>query len=253
MNGETHNPMRCPEFEAVLADAIDGAVTEPVMDSLQAHAGACATCGPMFAAAQAGLHWLKALEEVEPPRNLVRNILIATSGAGEVEEQITVLRPWREKMFGWLAPVVAPVFATVRQPRVALTFAMAFFSISLLLTAAGVDIGELRRLDLRPGAVQNDLIRGYHQTTAYVMRFYDNVRFFQKFEAQVRELKNAAQSEPEQPSDKSRERKRNQDDTSGSPDRRYENYSREESTRVQAWRNAHPLKEHTLMLNRRIS
>jgi hypothetical protein len=186
----------------------------------------------MFTAAQAGLRWLKSLEEVEPPRNLMRNILIATSGAHEAEERIAILRPWREKAGGWLAPVVASVYATIRQPRVALTFAMAFFSISLLLSAVGVDFRDLRRLDLRPSAIQNDLFRGYHQTTARVMRFYDNVRFFQKFEAQVRELKNAAQSEQEQP-DKSRDRQR-KDDTSGSPDRRYENYSREESSRVLA-------------------
>lgn len=253
MNGETHNPMRCAEFEAVLADAIDAAVTPPVMGSLRAHAAACATCGPMFTAAQAGLRWLKSLEEVEPPRNLVRNILIATSGVDEAEEAIAALRPWREKVRGWLAPVMAPVYATMRQPRVALTFAMAFFSISLMLTAAGVDFRDLRRLDLRPSAIQNNVVRGYHQTTARVVRFYDNVRFFQKFEAQVRELKNAAQSEQEQPRDKTRERNRNQDDTSGSPDRRYENYSREESSRVLARLYAHPLKEHTLMSDRRIS
>ena len=37
----------------------------------------------MFADVTAGLNWLSKMEDVEPPKNLLHNILVATSGVTE--------------------------------------------------------------------------------------------------------------------------------------------------------------------------
>ncbi len=80
MAGETKNGMQCAEFDALLIDALDSTLTGTKLESFQAHARVCAVCGPLFAEADAGRRWLKSLAEVEPPANLVHNILVATTG-----------------------------------------------------------------------------------------------------------------------------------------------------------------------------
>src|ERR1700675_4637533 len=92
MHGETLN---CAEFEALLAEALDGALAGGERERFDAHRAACADCGPMYADAAAGLSWMKSLEEVEPPHNLVRNILIATSGQDSEAEASAAGAPGR--------------------------------------------------------------------------------------------------------------------------------------------------------------
>ena len=88
MPEETKHGMECAEFEALVSDALDGDLKDKDgrlsaarRESFEAHRRACAVCGPLFADAQAGRQWLRALDEVEPPAHLVHNILAATSGA----------------------------------------------------------------------------------------------------------------------------------------------------------------------------
>src|SRR5207244_5599697 len=80
MPGETRNGMQCTEFEILLSDALDQMLTGAKLESFQSHRRVCPTCGPMFAEAEAGQRWLKSLEEVTPPANLVHSILARTTG-----------------------------------------------------------------------------------------------------------------------------------------------------------------------------
>src|SRR5579862_7282576 len=80
MPDHTSNGMQCNEFDLLLWDALDGALTGSALDRFQAHARSCKACSPLFAEVQAGRNWLKGLTEVEPPANLVNNILASTTG-----------------------------------------------------------------------------------------------------------------------------------------------------------------------------
>ncbi len=216
MSGEIQHGMECHEFESRLSEALDGVLNAPEKQRFEQHAAACEQCGPMLSMAEAGMTYLRSLEEVEPPRNLVRNILVATSGAKaakRVEGPSAV--PLGERLRGWLGPVFTPALAAVRQPRFALTFAMAFFSLSVVLNAAGVRIRDLRHVDLRPTAIRKNVVRSYYESSARVVRYYENVRLFQQFEAQVQQLKEATR--PEQQDEKPKDRKFRDDNTSGHP------------------------------------
>ncbi len=81
MTGETQSGMQCVEWEALLADALDGTLHGPMLAAFEAHQQSCPSCQTMVQEAGAGMHWLKGLDEVEPPRNLVHNILVQTIGA----------------------------------------------------------------------------------------------------------------------------------------------------------------------------
>jgi hypothetical protein len=237
MYGEHQGGMDCAQFEALLSEALDGALSKPVLAGFRAHAEICADCGPMLAAAQAGMSWLKSLPEVEPPRNLVHNILVATSGAaaGAPLRQAGPTSRWRDRLREW----TRPAFSAVRQPRFALSLGMAFFSVTVLLNAAGLHLSSLRSADLRPSAIQENLTRSYNETTARAVKYYENIRLVYEIESRVREIRNATREEDQQEQrkqepEKPKDRKYRDDNTSGNPDQQEDRYSRRDEPVVLA-------------------
>jgi Putative zinc-finger len=74
---------------------------------------------------------------------------------------------------------------TMMQPRLAMTAAMAFFSIALTLNLTGVRLNQLSVSDLKP----SNLRRTFYQTNASVVRYYDNLRVVYELESRVQDLK----------------------------------------------------------------
>jgi hypothetical protein len=161
----------------------------------------------------------------------MHNILVATSGheSHRVQAQARPRASWKDAVTGWLQPVVAPVFGVARQPRFAMSFGMAFFSLSIALSAAGVKVTDLRHLDLRPSSVK----RSYYETSGRVVKYYENIRFVYEIESRMREFKRATTPAEPVPEEQNKERKSN--DTSGQPEQKQErNYSQGENQPVLA-------------------
>jgi hypothetical protein len=218
--------MQCNEFDLLLADALDGVLTGAGLDRFQAHARVCKACGPLFAEAEAGRNWLKGLTEVEPPANLVTNILASTTGVDTQRLRATVRTPqprisWLERLQASVSGYVEPIWATVRQPRFAMSFGMAFFALSVGLTVAGVKPNDLRQISLRPSAIRHT----YYNTQARVVRYYDNVRVVYEVQAVVRGIKR--NFTPAEPGPKPKDHK---NDTTQQPEQKQErNYSQTEN------------------------
>jgi hypothetical protein len=227
MPEQASNGMQCHEFDILLADAFDGILSGSQLDRFQAHARACPACGPLFADAEAGRNWLKSLTEVEPPAGLVENILasttgIATSRLRHLAPSTRLRTSWLERLQASIAGLVDPIWATVRQPRFAMSFGMAFFSLSAVLSIAGIKPADVRQVSLRPAAIRH----AYYSTQARVIRYYENIRFVYEVESRVREFKRA--TTPAEPApEKQKERK---NDTSGEPEQKQErNYSQSDN------------------------
>ena len=221
MAGQGHNGIQCSGFDALLSQAIDGTLSGERLEAFEAHGRTCQLCGPMLRDAEAGRGWLKSLEEVDPPAYLVNNILLATSGvaAGKATARAT----WGERIGRWIDAILSPVVAVARQPRFAMSFGMAFFTLSVTLSIAGVRLSDIRHIDLRPSAVR----RTYYETQGRVVKYYENIRFVYEIESRVRQLKQAAPSEerPEtQPNNNNENKKKN---SSGQPEKQERNYSQE--------------------------
>jgi len=219
MPDHTSNGMQCNEFDVVLSDALDGILTGTALDRFQAHARSCKACGPLLAEAEAGRNWLKDLTEVEPPASLVNNILASTTGVDT--QRLRVTAPVRQPKVSWLEYVQAlflePLWATVRQPRFAMSFGMAFFALSVGLTVAGVKPADLKEISLRPTAIRHT----YFATQARVIRYVDNVRAVYEVQAAIRGVKRNLT--PAEPGQKQKNRK---NDTSQQPEQKQErNYS----------------------------
>ena len=212
--------MQCSEFDSLLTDALDGVLNGIQLDRFRAHGRVCRTCGPLLAEAEAGRNWLKGLTEVEPPASLVANILASTTGVDT--QRLWKPAPARQPYTSWLEHVQAsflePLWATVRQPRFAMSFGMAFFALSVGLTVAGVKPSDLKEVSLRPSSIRLT----YYHTQARVVRYYDNVRLVYEVQAAVRGIKrNLTPAEPGP--NKQKERK---NDTSQQPEQKQErNYS----------------------------
>ena len=192
MTDNTQTGMQCAEWEGLLADALDGALHGAKLAGFEAHQQSCSVCGPQNEEAAAGLHWLKELDEVEVPRNLVHNIMVHTVGAQPVPREKVVVAS--ENWWAKLKARVSPVFAPIATPRFAMSFGMAFFSITMLLNVAGFNVADLKHVDLSAKGIQ----KMYYTTEARVVRYYENIRLVYEIESRVRDLRRAAQPDQQQ-------------------------------------------------------
>src|SRR5213078_195207 len=127
--------------------------------------------------------WLKSLQEVEPPAELMTNILLRTSGVlpAEAKERVS----WPDRVRGLMETMVSPIIGVARQPRFAMSFGMAFFTLSVSLSLAGVKLGDLGHISLRPSAIRHS----YYEASGRVVKYYENIRFVYEIESRVRQFK----------------------------------------------------------------
>ncbi len=235
MPDPTSNGMQCHEFDGLVSDALDGVLTGVQLDRFQAHSRTCSVCGPLFAEVTAGRNWLKDLTEVEPPVNLVTSILASTTGVDTQRLRVNVSMPqprigWWERAqawaSGWVSESVQPIWGTIRQPRFAMSFGMAFFALSVALSVLGVKPADLRQISLRPSALRHT----YYNTQARVVRYYENIRFVYEVESRVRELKRNVEPATRRPGESAPDKKDHKNDTTQQPEQKQDrNYSQNEN------------------------
>jgi Putative zinc-finger len=228
MAAENKSGMQCAEFDALLSEALDQRLSGDKLENFQAHARGCPTCGPLLAEADAGLRWLHELVEVEPPVTLVDNILAATTGIDTVRlrgtQRAQAQISWFDSLQDWANTLVSPILGIAKQPRFAMSFGMAFFSLSITLSMAGVKLSDLRHADLRPSAIK----RNYYETSGKVVKYYENIRFVYEIESRVREFKRATLPVEPAPQEEKKDKHHRNDNTSGQPEPRQDrNYSQE--------------------------
>lgn len=223
--------MQCSEFDALLSQAIDGTLSGERLLAFEAHGSECKLCGPLLEEAEAGRSWLKALKEVEPPLALVNNILMATTGLVPARDR-AARETWLGRVKELAGLIVSPIVAVARQPRFAMSFGMAFFTLSVSLSLAGVKVSDISHVDLRPSAIR----RTYYETSGRVVKYYENIRFVYEIESRVQQFKRStAPPEPPREQPNNNQRKENKDNSSGQPEQRQErNFSQGEGNLIYA-------------------
>lgn len=187
MNNEPKHGMECSEFEALLADALDNAIATESRAAFDEHGRSCVVCGPLLAETMEGMLMVRGMAELEPPKNLVHNILAATSRKEATAEQIA-----EEAKLGWMDRLrrsLKPQVGGLLHSRFAMSFAMAFFSLSITLTLAGVKITDVKNMIENPSMLRKNAVLGYTHVEAKVTSYYENLRLVYQVQAKVRELK----------------------------------------------------------------
>jgi hypothetical protein len=223
MNNEAKNGMGCSEFEALLAEALDDALAADTRTAFDEHGRSCEVCGPLFAETWEGMVMIQGLAQLEPPKNLVHNILAATSRKEATAEQLA-----EEAKLGWLERMrrtLKPQVGGLMHSRFAMSFAMAFFSLSITLTLAGVKITDVKNMVAHPSMLRKNAVLGFTHVEAKVASYYENLRLVYQVQAKVRELKKNTTPVTGQGGE-NRQQNRKSAPEDGRP-KEYENYSME--------------------------
>lgn len=236
---QTADAEHCARCEAMLADALDGTLSAADQATFDLHMVGCGSCSAMLADAQRGAAWMEMLKSPrpEPPLGLFERIIAQTSGQAAAEAKPPIVlgptdflrqqqpntllgRPtlvpssaavaYPAAVFGPAKVLpfrtrVASAFNlrsighTLLQPRLAMTAAMAFFSIALTLNLTGVRISDFRISDLKP----SNIMRSAYQAKARVVRYSDNLRVVYELESRVRDLQRSSDNDNPTPASQS--------------------------------------------------
>jgi hypothetical protein len=183
--------LQCEEWEALLADALDGTLRAEDTALFNSHGKDCPLCAEMLAQAKQGQEWMTFLhEELPVPADLVSRILDRTSGASLPQLALA----------GAAQPIAQPMAhftmrRTFRDARILMTAAMAFFSLALTLSMAGIRLDSLRMADLKPSALQTTIARQFYGYKKQMVSYYENIRLVYEVESKMRELRRDAESE----------------------------------------------------------
>lgn len=216
------DPAHCAQCEVMLTDALDRTLSPEDQAIFDRHLAVCPECSRMFIDARLGADLLRKLHKArpEPSTDLLAKILSST-GPMARQEDISTAAQKISMSFGALqttqvegvpaaygtAPYsggkvlpfrrrIATAFQltslrhTLMQPRLAMTAAMAFFSIALTLNLTGVRITQLRASDFTPSSIK----RSFYDTNARVVRSIDNLRVVYELESRVRDLQRESDS-----------------------------------------------------------
>jgi hypothetical protein len=161
------------EVENLVSDYLDGVLGGAQEAELLEHLRGCDSCRELVTDVRRVMQLCRAAEELEPAPWLTRNILLAT--VGEPKPSL------RERMAAYLRPVL--------QPRFAYGLAMAVFSFSIIVNAAGINLRRLSVQDLNPRTWVYQASRNGHLLYARAEKFYYDLRVVYEIESRLKQLR----------------------------------------------------------------
>jgi anti-sigma factor RsiW len=186
--------MKCTEFESILADYLDGTLSNTERAALELHAAECAPCGEFMAEVTGGAAALKNLEPVDPPPALVTRIAFQAP-LGRIRDPYEKQTVWSSFVIKWLQPAI--------QPRFVMGMAMTVLSFTMLERCTGVKVDRVPAADLSPAHVWGGMEMKAVRLKDRVLKYYENLRVVYEVEARLRELQRqqdssekAAQTQP---------------------------------------------------------
>lgn len=186
-----NNPVdgiRCEEWEAWLAESMDGELPQANRAAFEAHGRSCPSCSGLLAQSEQGREWMQFLhEEPHVPPALVGKILDRTTGPGGTG------------MLAGAVPAAAgpavwqiSMRRSFQETRLLMTLAMAFFSITLTLNLIGIRPGNVNLKNLSLSSMENAAVRTFYGTKQKVVYTYENLRFLYEMDSQLRAIKQKA-------------------------------------------------------------
>lgn len=178
------------EIENLVSEYLEGQLDVTRRLEFEAHLGTCPGCGQLVAHVRHVMEHCRSAESPEPPPWLVPKILLATIG----EPQPSLI----ERLRAFIRPVL--------QPRVAYGVAMAVFSFSIIINAAGVNLRRFTLADLNPRTWVYQANRTGHLLYARAEKFYYDLRVVYEIESRLRQLRqqSPSQGSGEQPGQESK-------------------------------------------------
>src|SRR5436305_2715064 len=119
----------CAQFEVLLADYMDGTLSESERTRVEEHGASCEHCRELLADVSGAVAFLKSAEDVVPPPELITRIAYHAP-AGRIR------RPFERQ--GFFSRMISQWLQPVLQPRLVMGMAMTILSIAMLERCTGV-------------------------------------------------------------------------------------------------------------------
>jgi hypothetical protein len=170
------------ELENLASEYLEGQLEAVQRLAVETHLRDCGACRELVGDLRRVMELCRTAEDMEPAPWLVAKILRATVG----ERKPT----WREQ--------VAAFFRPAPQPRLAYAVAMAIFSFSIIINAAGVNLRNVTLADLNPRTWLHEVNRNGHLLYARAEKFYYDLRVVYEIESRFRQLQSEPGQQPEE-------------------------------------------------------
>jgi hypothetical protein len=171
------------ELENLTSDYLEGRLEPGLKREVEAHLSVCPSCVEMLGDVRRAMELCHAAPELEPAPWLVRKIMQATAG----ERKPT----WAERLVAFFRPAL--------QLRFAYGVAMAVFSFSIIINAAGINLRHMTVEDLNPRTWFFRANRAGHLLYARAEKFYYDLRVVYEIESRLRQLRSHPEQEQEAP------------------------------------------------------
>jgi hypothetical protein len=171
------------ELENLTSDYLEGLLEPGLKREVEAHLSICPSCLEMVGDVRRAVQLCHAAPELEPAPWLIRKIMLATVGErkpGLAERLVTFFRP-------------------ALQLRFAYGVAMAVFSFSIIVNAAGINLRHMTFADLNPRTWLFRANRAGHLYYARAEKFYYDLRVVYEIESRLRQLRAHPEEEQEAP------------------------------------------------------
>lgn len=161
------------QLENLTSDYLEGLLAPALKSEVEAHLSACSSCLEMVEDVRRVMQLCHSAPQLEPAPWLVSKIMLATVG----ERQPT------------LADRLVAFFRPALQPRLAYGVAMAVFSFSIIVNAAGIKLRHMTVEDLNPRTWFFKANRAGHLYYARAEKFYYDLRVVYEIESRLRQLR----------------------------------------------------------------
>lgn len=165
--------MKCRELDRLLCDYVDDALDHEQRRAAEDHLLSCASCSQALAEAEFAVAFLHEAPSVEPPPQLIADIIhetigiggaLAPAGGGAVES---------DGFFSFLRPLFQPVL----QPRFVMSMAMSVLSLSMM-TFYGKRAVQNWQGQASPTAIVESVQSGVKGAWDRVEEIYDSAAMF---------------------------------------------------------------------------
>lgn len=172
--------MSCGKYDKLISAYLDGAIEPEDRGTLESHAAGCRRCGEQLADAEFALRFLNGAPAVEPPADLVANILHDTIGIEGMAPVVAGGASESGGFAGWLGRLFRPPL----QPRFVMSMAMAILSFSMLGVIGQRNLATAGGAGTGPAAAVEAISHWTDRTWQRATQLYETVRLFYQIQAE---------------------------------------------------------------------
>jgi anti-sigma factor RsiW len=175
--------MSCGKYDKLISAYLDGQIEREEHTALDSHTAGCRRCREQMAEAEFALRFLNSAPAVEPPPDMVANILHDTIGIEGMAPVVAGGSAAPGGFAGWLGRLFRPPL----QPRFVMSMAMAVLSFSMLGVIGQRSLSPAGGPGAGPAAAVEVISEWTDRTWQRATQLYETVRLFYQIQSEFDE------------------------------------------------------------------